>query len=254
LIFPPEQVPCRFSLNLPLFGLGALSTGLGTNLKLLTDKIAWIHWSLHLGPSSKIAWSLWESKVTFPELNLVAKRPRSKVEGGQCRCWFTLRITQSPCTLWKAQMKSWELGPWDWIYHVIISLHLSTFLPTSHWSRYLPNLTYLITLTPLVVFPTDPTITKNNDKRNKMRVLQKIWNCLPKQYLRTWLIFLSTHVWQYRINPKNLECMQYLQVHISYIPWSATLCFDYHGTITQIKRKFQNVCNILLWIFHTCLR
>jgi hypothetical protein len=34
LIFPPkQQVPCRFSLNLPLFGLGSLSKGLGTNLK-----------------------------------------------------------------------------------------------------------------------------------------------------------------------------------------------------------------------------
>jgi hypothetical protein len=29
------------------------------------------------------------------------------------------------------------------IYHVIISPHPSTFLPTSHWSRYLPNPTYL---------------------------------------------------------------------------------------------------------------
>jgi len=40
LLFPPKQVPCRFSLNLPLFGLGPLSKGLGTNLKLLTNKIA----------------------------------------------------------------------------------------------------------------------------------------------------------------------------------------------------------------------
>ncbi len=30
----------RFSLNLPLFGLGPWSEGLGTNLKLLTNKIA----------------------------------------------------------------------------------------------------------------------------------------------------------------------------------------------------------------------
>jgi hypothetical protein len=40
LIFPPKQVPCRFSLKLPLFGLGRLLKGLGTNLKLLTNKIA----------------------------------------------------------------------------------------------------------------------------------------------------------------------------------------------------------------------
>jgi len=58
LIFPPKEVPCRFSLNLPLFGLGPLSKGLRTNLKLLTNKIAWIHWSLDLGPSSKVALNL----------------------------------------------------------------------------------------------------------------------------------------------------------------------------------------------------
>ncbi len=45
LIFPTKQVPCKFRLNLPLFGLGPSSKGLGTNLKLLTNKIAWIHWS-----------------------------------------------------------------------------------------------------------------------------------------------------------------------------------------------------------------
>jgi hypothetical protein len=27
---------------------------LGTNLKLSTNKIAWIHWSLNLGPASKV--------------------------------------------------------------------------------------------------------------------------------------------------------------------------------------------------------
>ncbi len=53
--FRPKQVPCRFSLSLPLFGLGPSSKGLGTNLKLPTNKIAWIHWSLDLGHSSKVA-------------------------------------------------------------------------------------------------------------------------------------------------------------------------------------------------------
>ncbi len=37
---------CRFSFNLQLFGLGPSSKGLGTNLKLWINKIAWIHWSL----------------------------------------------------------------------------------------------------------------------------------------------------------------------------------------------------------------
>jgi hypothetical protein len=40
LILPPKQVPWRSSLNLPLFGLGPSSKGLGTNLKLSTNKIA----------------------------------------------------------------------------------------------------------------------------------------------------------------------------------------------------------------------
>jgi hypothetical protein len=48
-------VPCSFSLNLSLYGLEPLSKGLGTNLKLLTNKIAWIHWYKDLGPLSKVA-------------------------------------------------------------------------------------------------------------------------------------------------------------------------------------------------------
>jgi len=46
-----------FCLNMPLFGLGPSSKGLRTNLKLLINKIAWIHWSLDLGPSSKVTLS-----------------------------------------------------------------------------------------------------------------------------------------------------------------------------------------------------
>jgi hypothetical protein len=61
IIFLPKQVPCRFSLNLPLLGLGPLSKGLGTKLKLLgTNKIAWIHWSLDLeGPRLRSAPKTW---------------------------------------------------------------------------------------------------------------------------------------------------------------------------------------------------
>jgi hypothetical protein len=57
LIFPRKQVPCKFSLNLPLLGLGPSTGGVGTNLKLSNDKIAWIHSCLDLGPSSKVALS-----------------------------------------------------------------------------------------------------------------------------------------------------------------------------------------------------
>jgi hypothetical protein len=45
------------SLNLLLFGLGPSSKGLGTTLKLYANKIASLHWSLDLGPLSKVALS-----------------------------------------------------------------------------------------------------------------------------------------------------------------------------------------------------
>ncbi len=50
------QNKCHINFNLPLFGLGPLSKGLGNNLRLSTKKIVWIHWSLDLGPS-KVAFS-----------------------------------------------------------------------------------------------------------------------------------------------------------------------------------------------------
>jgi hypothetical protein len=52
--FPPKYVPCTFSINLPLFGLGPSFENLGINLKLSTNKIAWIHWYSDLGPSFKL--------------------------------------------------------------------------------------------------------------------------------------------------------------------------------------------------------
>jgi len=93
------------------------------------------------------------------------------------------------------------------IYQVIIFPHPSTFLPTSQWSRYLPNPICLVAPTSLVVFPTNLATIENNDERNKMRVLQGIWNYLLKQYLMSQLVFLSTPIWRYCINLKNQECM-----------------------------------------------
>jgi len=45
----------RFSLNLPLLGLGPSSKGLGSNLWLSSHRIALFQWTLDLGPSSKVA-------------------------------------------------------------------------------------------------------------------------------------------------------------------------------------------------------
>ncbi len=48
----------RFSLNLLLLGLGHSSKGLGTNLKLETNKIAWIIGPWTLNPHLILCWSL----------------------------------------------------------------------------------------------------------------------------------------------------------------------------------------------------
>jgi hypothetical protein len=46
LIFPPKEVPCRFSFNLPPFSLGPSSKALGSNWKLSTNKIILFCWTL----------------------------------------------------------------------------------------------------------------------------------------------------------------------------------------------------------------
>ncbi len=55
--FPSKMVPCRFSLNLPLVGLGPSSKGYGSDLWFSANSIALFHWILDLGPSSKVALS-----------------------------------------------------------------------------------------------------------------------------------------------------------------------------------------------------
>ncbi len=56
--FPSKMVPCKFGLDLPLFGLQPLSKVHGSNLWLLTNRIALFHWTLNLGPSSKLTLKL----------------------------------------------------------------------------------------------------------------------------------------------------------------------------------------------------
>jgi hypothetical protein len=56
--FPSQKVPCRFCLDLPLFGLGPSSKGRGSNLGFLASRIALFHWTLDLGLSSKVTISL----------------------------------------------------------------------------------------------------------------------------------------------------------------------------------------------------
>ncbi len=51
-------MPCKFSLDLPFFGLGPSSKGHESKLWLSSNRTALFHWTLDLGPSSKVAMSL----------------------------------------------------------------------------------------------------------------------------------------------------------------------------------------------------
>ncbi len=51
--FPSKMMSCKLNHN--LICLGPLSKDLGTNLKLLTKRNAQYHWTLLLGPLSKVA-------------------------------------------------------------------------------------------------------------------------------------------------------------------------------------------------------
>jgi hypothetical protein len=57
--FPSKMVPWRFSLYLPLFGFEPSSKGHGSNLWLSSNRITLFHWTLNLGPSSKVALRSW---------------------------------------------------------------------------------------------------------------------------------------------------------------------------------------------------
>jgi hypothetical protein len=101
----PKQVPCRFSLNLPLFGLGPSSKDFGTNLKLLTNKIAWIHWSSDLGPSSKVGLRLYSPDYIDPsETPGITKGLGFKTQ------WFAIETPVEPLPVsltWGCQRLVW---------------------------------------------------------------------------------------------------------------------------------------------------
>ncbi len=67
IYFSFKIVPCKFILNLPLFGLGISSKGRGSNLWLSYDRIALFHWTLNFGPSFNVALIILYIKCwTFP--------------------------------------------------------------------------------------------------------------------------------------------------------------------------------------------
>jgi hypothetical protein len=47
-------MPCKLNHNLICLGLGSLSIGFETNLKLLTNRNVQFHWTLLLEPLSKV--------------------------------------------------------------------------------------------------------------------------------------------------------------------------------------------------------
>jgi hypothetical protein len=54
-----QMMPCRFNLNLPLFDLGPSHLkARGPIYSFSANRIALIHWTLDLGPSSKVALTL----------------------------------------------------------------------------------------------------------------------------------------------------------------------------------------------------
>jgi hypothetical protein len=55
--FPSKMIPCKLNLNLICLGHVLLSKGLGTKLKLLTNRNDQFHWTLLLVPLSKVGLS-----------------------------------------------------------------------------------------------------------------------------------------------------------------------------------------------------
>jgi len=49
------MVPCKFNLDLALFGLRLSSKGCGSDLWLLVTRISLFYWTLNIGPSYKVA-------------------------------------------------------------------------------------------------------------------------------------------------------------------------------------------------------
>jgi hypothetical protein len=79
-----KMVPCRFSLNLSLFGFGPSSKGHGLNLWLSANRIALFHWTLELGPSCEVA--------------LKSKQKNSPIPTPCDLCMFRFMIILTSCS------------------------------------------------------------------------------------------------------------------------------------------------------------
>jgi hypothetical protein len=73
------MMPCRFSLDLPLFGLGSSSKGHGSNFWLSANRTALFHWTLDLRRLSKAALSVCGRHLTLGETS--ASREDGTIHG-----------------------------------------------------------------------------------------------------------------------------------------------------------------------------
>ncbi len=89
----------------------------------------------------------------------------------------------------------------------------------------------------VVVFLIDFAIIENNDERNKMKILQKTWNYLFKQYLRPRIIFfVDTYL---KVLHKLKKSKVYAIFSSGYIFWIGTFCLDYLEGVTQTLKKIK---------------
>ncbi len=63
------MVPCKFSLDLPLFGLGPSSKGNALNFWLSANRTALFHWTLDLRGLSKAALSVCGRRLTLGKIS-----------------------------------------------------------------------------------------------------------------------------------------------------------------------------------------
>ncbi len=126
--FSLQKVPCRFSLNLLLFGLRPSCKGLGTNLKLSTNKIAWICWSLNLGPLSKVTFRLLIIALNNPHYQIVLY-----INGVPKKKHFLCANLHLKQTFW-----CFKWSPMGTQVNTIFS-HMQTFYYSNRGHNFCPN-------------------------------------------------------------------------------------------------------------------
>ncbi len=122
--FPSKMMPCKLNQNLICLDPEPLCKGVETNLKLLTNRNAWFHWTLLLGVLSKVALSLHVL----------------------CQTWFSLFFSQFYDTE-NMEKKFQKTSKITWIY--TRKRKFSQFVPIFVWKqqqKWLENKSLMSTL------------------------------------------------------------------------------------------------------------